>query len=172
MGANRAEVVLPTREEALLVFGQCTNARVDVEAWNAHAVRFFSTRIGLTIEKRYELGIPPPSSDDFEFVVAPEDETSGIRSVFARPCEANDVDLADAADARAGCTGLALVARRCGMVWLVERREPSDRLSFRLAAILASVLLGPILDGRAGELFGVKTARAKLERMSPQTTRS
>ena len=51
-------------------------------------------------------------------------------------------------------------ARPCG--WSSARRDP-DPLALRLAAILASVLLGPILDVRVPELFGVKTARAKLE---------
>lgn len=38
-----------------------------------------------------------------------------------------------------------------------------DTLALTLAAILASILLGPILDPRRSELFGVKTARRKLE---------
>ena len=67
--------------------------------------------------------------------------------------------------ARAGYTGLALLARRCKTIWLVVREGPSDRLALHLAAILASLLLGPILDASAGELFGIKTARAKLEKL-------
>ena len=55
------------------------------------------------------------------------------------------------------------MARRCQTVWLVARTDDADPLALRLAAILASVVLGPILDARGPELFGVKTARAKLE---------
>jgi hypothetical protein len=50
-------------------------------------------------------------------------------------------------------------------VWLVSRKGDRDPLALRLASILASVLLGPILDVQSGELFGVKTARAKLDAM-------
>jgi hypothetical protein len=164
-------VTPPSREDAFVVFAQREDARVDIAGWNAHATRFFVTRIGLTADKDYPAGEPAPRVDEAAFVVAPADEPPGVRSAFARPCDAEDYALADATDARAGYTGLALLARRCGTVWLVAREEPRDLLALRLAAILASVLLGPILDTRAGELFGVKTARAKLEVLS-QTTKS
>lgn len=90
---------------------------------------------------------------------------AGIQSAFARPREADDLTLAEVADERAGPggTGLALVARRCQTVWLVSRAGDVNPLALRLAAILASVFLGPVLDVRVPELFGVKTARAKLE---------
>jgi hypothetical protein len=180
----------PSREAALTVFSQRADARIDVDGWNAHAMRFFATRIGLTADKRYPVREGAPGTDEAVFVVAPNDEPAGLRSTFARPCEPDDYALAEAADA-AG-SGLALLARRCGMVWFVVRehahldvvREHAhldvvrkhahldvprehdaivDRLALRLATILASILLGPILDVAAGELFGVKTARAKLE---------
>jgi hypothetical protein len=155
----------PSLDDALLVFAQCTNARIDIVSWNAHAERFFATKIGLAQEKRYAPDAPAPRVDKAQFVVAPAGEEPGVRSAFARPREARDLALAEAADARAGAAGLALVARRCDTVWLVARDADEDRLALRLAALLASVLLGPILDCKAGELFGVKTARAKIEAM-------
>jgi hypothetical protein len=142
------------------VFAQQNDARVDIDAWNGHAMRFFATRIGLASER-----LSPHdhrTTDSLVFVVAPDGEPSGLRSVHARPCETDDYELASQTDARNGPTGLALLAERCHTVWLVVREAPSDRLALRLAAILASILLGPILDAAAGELFGVKTARAKL----------
>jgi hypothetical protein len=154
------EMPTPRREDAFVVFAQRSDARIDVQVWSAHAERFFATRLGLTADKRY--GGDEPSTDQATFVVAPEGEPPGIRHVFARPGQADDFALAEAADT-AG-TGLALLARRCGMVWLVLREMRRDPLALRLAAILASVLLGPILDYSANELFGVKTARAKLDR--------
>jgi hypothetical protein len=48
----------------------------------------------------------------------------------------------------------------------VTREADDDRVALRLAMILASVHLGPIIDPRGPDLFGVKTARAKLERAS------
>jgi hypothetical protein len=163
--ANAYNVTAPSRENAFIVFAQRSDARVDIDGWNAHAARFFATRIGLTADKRYSAAEPPPRTDEAEFVVAPEGEPPGVRSTLARPSEADDRALAETIDARAGITGLALLARRCGMIWMVAREGERDRLALRLAAILASILLGPVLDAAAGELFGVKTARAKLDAM-------
>lgn len=156
----------PRREDAFVVFAQRANVRVDIDIWNAHAMRFFATRIGLTTDKPYPSGEPLPRIDEASFVVAPDGKLPGIRSTCGRPCEADDWALAQAADARAGNTGLALLARRCETVWLVLREAQPDLLALRLAAIFASVLLGPILDCRADELFGVKTARGKLEALA------
>ncbi len=148
----------PRREDAFVVFAQRSDARIDVKVWSAHAQRFFATRLGLTADKRYDGD--EPRTDKATFVVAPDGEPPGLRHVFARPSQADDYALAEAADI-AG-SGLALLARRCGTVWLVVRETRSDPLALRLAAILASVLLGPILDYSTNELFGVKTARSKL----------
>jgi hypothetical protein len=163
----------PSREGPLLVFGQRVDARVDIDAWNAHAARFFETRIGLATAGApgTVAGVEAPATADTSFVVAPEGEAPGVRSARARPTAPADLALADAAEARAGGGGLALLARRCGIVWLVTREGPRDALALRLAAILASVLLGPILDADAGEIFGVKTARAKLEALDAPAAR-
>jgi hypothetical protein len=93
--------------------------------------------------------------------LVPTREASGVRRVFARPRVQADLTLAEAADP-AG-TGLALLAGRCPAVWLIARESDDDPLALRLAAILASLHLGPLLDARGPELFGVKTAREKLE---------
>jgi hypothetical protein len=144
----------PSPERAYVVFAQ-GEARLDVGAWDAHAERFFRTRIGTTE--------PSPSPNAVCFVVAPQGAAPGTRWAYARPRATGDLALADAAEARAGGGGLALLARRCPTVWLVARETEDDRLALRLAAILAGVLLGPILDVRGPEIFGVKTARGKLD---------
>jgi len=145
-----------SRESAFVVFAQSTGTTVDVDAWNAQAARFFGARIGLA-----ETSTSPPTA----LVVAPDGESPGVRRVYSRPRHADDLALAEAADATQ--TGLALLARRCTSVWLVERVEEPDRLALRLAIVMASVMLGPILDARAPELFGVKTGRAKLDGVRP-----
>jgi hypothetical protein len=157
-------------EASFAVFAQARDASVDIDAWNRHAERFFATRLGLTEERRG----PAANVDVVGFVIAPSSGRPAVRRAFARPAQEDDYARAEAAEAGAAGTGLARLARRCGMLWLVERVDAtesaggeteggSDRTALLLAAILASVLLGPILDGRAPELFGVKTARAKLE---------
>jgi hypothetical protein len=168
--------MLPPTPGVLIVFGQRTDARIDIDAWCAHAERFFGARIGLTEEKRYPPGKGAPPIDHARFVIAPTGGEPGIRAASAGPREDADLALAIQAEASAGGGGLALLARRCPTVWRVVREADDDPLALRLAAIFASVLLGPIVDPRGPEIFGVKTARAKLEispaRRDPQTSRS
>jgi hypothetical protein len=146
-------VEAPNRDASLLVFAQRAQARLEVEAWNQHGERFFGTRIGLA--EALDLG--------GRIVIAPEGCEPGIRAALGRGRTDDDLVRADLAEARAGGGGLALLARRCPAVWLIERQTPTDMLALRLAAVMASVLLGPILDPASGELFGVKTARMKLD---------
>jgi hypothetical protein len=138
------------RDASFVVFSQSESARVDVASWDAHARRFFRTQLSLA------------STDETAIRVTPEGEPEGVRSVHGRAREPEDLAMAEKADA-AG-TGLALLARRCPTVWLVTREIDDDPLALRLAAILASVALGPILDARVPELLGVKSARARFER--------
>jgi hypothetical protein len=168
--------MLPPTPGVLIVFGQRTDARIDIDAWCAHAERFFATRLGLTEEKRYRPGDHAPRAAHARFVIAPRDGEPGIRAASAEPRDDADLALAVEAEARANGAGLALLARRCPTVWRVAREAEDDPLALRLAAILASVLLGPIVDPRVPEIFGVKTARAKLEtgpaRPASQTSKS
>jgi hypothetical protein len=131
-------------DSCFLVFSQSKETIRDVPAWDAHAARFFGTRLTAGEGEAILVGDRP------------------VR-VVARPREPADLALADEAEARAG-GGLGLLAHRCPTVWLVERRADDEGTALRLAAILASVLLGPILDARVPELLGVKTARQRLER--------
>lgn len=144
-----------SRESGFLVFAQSADEAIDVEALNAHAVRFFATRIGVAEDRASAL---------VSLVVTPEAEEPGVRRLSSRPRDAGDLALAEAADA--GVTGLSLLARRCKSVWLVERAAEPDGLALRLAIVLASVMLGPVLDARGPELFGVKTGRAKLAQIT------
>lgn len=152
----------PKRTESFTVFAQRNDAILEANLWERHASQFFSTKVGLTIEKKYG-DIAPPIVDAARVVVAPPEVPPGTRFCYARPREDDDFDAADAADARAGSTGLDLLAKRCGYVWLVAAEGEDDRLAMLLAAIIASVVLGPILSPDQQTLFGVRTARSKLE---------
>ena len=57
---------------------------------------------------------------------------------------------------------MGLLAHRCKTIWTVERRGTKDAPAIALAAVLAGAGLGPVLDPDVPELFGVKTARARL----------
>lgn len=145
------------RDAAYLVFAQRTSAQADVDAWSAHAARFFGTKIGLAETPRIDA-----AGVELRLVVSPDGGAPGVRSAFGRRREAQDLAAAEAAERRAGGGGLALLARRCETVWLVVREGDPDPTALLLAAILAGALLGPILDVRSLDLFGVKTARARL----------
>ena len=147
------------REAGYLVFAQRASADAEVDAWNAHAVRFFGARVGLAEKPRVDAG-----GVELRLVVSPDDGAPGVRTAFGRRRDAQDLAAAEAAEQRAGGGGLALLAHRCETVWLVVRESDPDPLALRLAAILAGAMLGPILDVRSLDLFGVKTARAKLAR--------
>jgi hypothetical protein len=140
----------PERVPAYLVFSQRATTEADVAAWDAQGQRFFDARVEATA------GAPG------EIVLSPRGAAAGAREVRAMARTDEHLALAQEADARAGDTGLARLAGRCPTVWQVARSSADDAVALRLAAVIASVELGPILDPHAGELFGVKTARAKL----------
>ena len=151
----------PARSGAYTVFAQRSDARVESALWERHAAQFFETRLGLTVPKSCVQDAP--KVDAARVVVLPPSGSEGIRLCYGRPRTDDDLRAAEDADTRAGSPGLGLLARRCGTVWLVTTTGDPDRLALLLAAILASVVLGPILSPDARELFGVRTARAKLE---------
>jgi hypothetical protein len=145
-----------SRDGWLIVFAQRAQVLLEIEAWNNQGERFFGTRIGLA----------EPCEGGSRLVVAPTGCEPGVRSAVGRARNAEDLARADRAEGLAGGGGLALLSRRCHTVWLVEREHAEDLLALHLAAVMASVLLGPILDPVALELFGVRTARAKLDAAS------
>jgi hypothetical protein len=143
-------------DACFVVFSQADGARVDIAGWDAHAARFFRTRLSVAVAT---------DAGAVAVQVAPEGRPAGVRRIRARPRDPRDLAAAEAADR--GNTGLALLARRCDTVWLVEREAEDTPLAgspaLRLATIVASVVLGPILDSRVPELLGVKTARGRFE---------
>lgn len=150
----------PAREACFTVFAQQKAARIELGAWENHAARFFQTRLGLTADKRYE-GASGPREDCARVVLFPAGGSPETRFCYGRPRTDQDLAAAERAD-RAG-SGMAPLAARCGYVWLVvgEGQGP-DRAALRLAAIIASVALGPILTPDGSAIFGVKTAKERL----------
>ena len=157
----------PDPSAAYTVFAQRSDAMLDVAALRNHAVRFFEAKLGLTVDKRY--GHDAPQTDAARVVLATNDgSASGTRLCFGRRARGPDHAAAEAAERVQGSNGMALLAQRCGTVWLVVRESDDDRVALTIAAIFASSMLGPILGPEGDELFGVRTARMKLEgRPSP-----
>lgn len=153
----------PERSSSFLVFSQHPDARLDIGQLRQQATRFFATRIGLSVEKRYPDA--PPATDAARVVVARDDGlASGTRLCFGRPVEPGDLAMAEEAERRQNGTGMSLLAGRCPTAWLIETEGgDEDRAALTLAAVFASVMLGPIVPPSGLEVFGVRTARLKLE---------
>jgi hypothetical protein len=141
---------------AFLVFAQQEAPYLDVAALAAQARRFFEATIEVSG------GEPPVRPYAIATRLTVVADPGGTRRCFARPAEPEDWMLAEQAESRHGFTGMSLLARRCASVWIVEAEAHDDPVALRIAAILASLLLGPILVNE--ELFGVRTARARLTR--------
>ena len=145
--------------EVYLVFSQRNDTDPDAATWDAQARRFFGAN--LTVRVGESEGV---SEGGARIAVTPEGAAQGERNVRARRATDADYALASDAEVRMSGGGLGLLARRCPIVWEVEREADVDPDALRVAAVLASVLLGPIVDARGPEIFGVKTARQKLSR--------
>ena len=90
------------------------------------------------------------------------------RAIAVRPATEEVWTAAERAEERTGAaaSGLSRLARRCATVMRVACASEDDRGALLLAAVIASVHLGPILDPARERIFGVRTARATLERSS------
>ncbi len=152
---------LPALEQTYLIYGQRGDGTIPISLWRNQADRFFGAKLGWTVEKRYEATALPERDAASLMVFA--GERRGTRAVITRPSTPDDHALAEALEHQQGTYGLALLARRCPRVWLVESEGPWDPVSLLVAAVIASVELGPIVDPGREALFGVKTARAKLD---------
>jgi hypothetical protein len=151
----------PPRSSAFTVFAQRENARLEAELWRRNASQFFETELRITVPKQYVSD--PPLTDAAEIVILAPNHPEATRLCYARPRTKDDLCAAEEVDARAGHNGLGLLARRCLTVWLVSTEGEPDTAALRISAIIASVVLGPILSPSGAELFGVRTARLKLE---------
>ncbi len=135
--------------ERLRVFSQEAEPHLQAAAWQRAAERFFGVALELV-------------TLDIDKHMANAIIDGATRAVVGRARE--EADLRDALEAenRTGFTGLYdLAERRCLTVWMIDREGPTDRTALLIAAIFASVCLGPILGDDA--LMGVRSAREKLE---------
>lgn len=155
---------LPAPSEAYTVFAQLRDARLDAGALERNAKQFFQTELHLTRPKAY--GVVPPAVDGAHVVLVRGSQPTATRTLFVRARSPEDLASAEAAERAMGGGGLSLLAKRCPTVVLVPLESEGDEAALLLAAILASVLLGPIVAPGRPEIFGVRTARLKLEALA------
>ena len=167
----------PALERSYAVFSQSNDVRLEIGALRGQATRFFQSRIGLTVDKRYEDEGQPRqrrTDPDIARVVFASDDglRSGTRLCYGRTTVADDVARAEDAERLSGAraSGLGLLAKRCATIWLIVPESEDDRTALSIAAVFASSMLGPILTpgstsdaSGSAEIFGVRTARMKLE---------
>jgi hypothetical protein len=125
---------------SLRVFAQHREPTLDAAGWRRAAKQFFGVELVVTGDAVTIAG--------------------GTRKVAARMREERDLRDALRVDGGAGLYDLA--ERRCPTVWIIDCDSPDDSVALEIAAILATVGLGPILSDPPSELFGVRTARLKL----------
>lgn len=145
---------------SFLVFSQKASASFALDEWRTQARSFFSSEIGFSVDKKGGRG---GRAIDAAHVVLSCPSGNGARLVVASPLEQDHITLADAADTGGGLSDLA---RRCKSVLHVEAMGDTDGVALTLAALVASIFLGPILSVDRSELFGVRTARTKLETLA------
>ncbi len=131
------------------VFSQHGQGRVDVPALAQSAARFFGTALEASAPDGVRMALASGA-----FVRC---------SVTARAATEADLDDARAAEQRGRAGGMAALAERCPWVWELDGAGASDDALWTLAAIAASVALGPVLPEDGATLVGVRGARERAE---------
>jgi hypothetical protein len=143
-------------------------ARIDVARWAHQARTFFGARLELVQQKRYPNG-DTPEADAVEVEIGRSGDPATTRvQVLTLPL-ARAPSVRQAADAGVqaiGGAGFDALVARAQRLWQV-RAHPEQgadaRAPLLLAAVIASILLAPIVPPGGGTIFGVKGARLRLE---------
>jgi hypothetical protein len=163
--------VLPANA-AYSLFSAETTARIDI-AQLAHKARtFFATALEIDPAKAYPDG-RTPDSDALYVDIKPLGKTSVAPTrvyvvTFLLEREPAFRKVGDAAAAAIGGAGMDVLVARAKRIWQVaqDRQQGDDiHAPLRVAAILAAVLLAPIVPPAGQTIYGVKGARERLERL-------
>jgi hypothetical protein len=134
-----------------LVFSQ-EHGALPYDKLAAHGGRFFSATLELLEEGDDAIavrlvGTRPPLRGEFR--------------IASRATTKDDLMNARDAEARGRAAGMAALAERCARVWTIDAANsemPSEASYLTLAAVCASVALGPVLPPDGSTLFGVRGA--------------
>lgn len=150
--------------EAYSVLSPEEIARVDAARWAQQARTFLDAVVTV---------VGDPMSDTFELAVgSPASEATcvGLRTLPIGDCP-EIVEAAHRGVAAIGGAGMDVLVARARRVWQVSVAVEGDtRAPLVAAALLASVLLGPIVPPDEVTIYGVRGARMRLEKLGwPQT---
>ncbi len=146
---------------SLRVFAQEPRLTIDTAALARNAQRYFDVSVN-------QRGPARLTGVTLELSSARLDATACF-DVTARAVTADDVADAWAAERASRAGGMASLAERCPTVWEVQAQEPTSALALQqLAAVLASVALGPVLPSDELTLYGVRGALERAEALAPR----
>jgi len=166
--ARGAVTALPPSEVWTLLSPEA-DGRVDGVRLTHQALTFFRARLAVVQTKRYPAGTLP-IADRVEIDLGEKGSTTMTRvMVVTLPIDrAPEALAAGYAGAKAiGGAGFDAILPRTRRVWQVREwlDAPGDaRAPLAVAAVLASLLLAPIVPPEGGAIFGVKGARERLTR--------
>jgi hypothetical protein len=141
-----------------LVFSQEPGECVPFERLLAAAARFFAAKL-----ERRELGEHAIGVD----LSVARPAIAGSFRIALRKTTHEDLMNARDAEARGRAAGMSALAEKCATVWVIDAAgaEPPTSAAFlTLAAICASVALGPVLPPDGATLFGVRGAIERRDR--------
>lgn len=146
---------------AWTLFAREDDSRMVEAQWRQQAKRFFSASVAVSPQKHYPSG-GRPRADRAWVELAVGDETPRRLWVQTMPTDAAERLRHEALTVADG--GMDVLIRRSPRVWQwrADVAEGGERAELLMAALLASVWLGPVW--RAGEksVFGVRGARERL----------
>lgn len=160
--------------EAWTLLSPEPDARVDAARWAHQAATFFRARLAVVQDKRYPAGtLPLADCVEIDVACRAEDASTRVLVITLPIGRAPDAEKAAAAGARAiGGAGFDALLPRTRRVWQVRERidgAGDARAPLLVAAVLASVLLAPVVPPGGGTIFGVKGARSRLEALGWRT---
>jgi hypothetical protein len=142
-------------------------ARIDLARWAHQARTFFGAKLELAQPKRYPEG-QTPSVDAVEVELV-RGATSTVTRVHVVTLPLEDVPdarvVAEEGARAIGGAGFDALVDRARRVWQIADEVPEGgdpNAPLALAAVVASVLLAPIVPPGGGTIFGVKGARTRL----------
>jgi len=134
------------------VFSQEHAAAPPYEKLAANASRFFSATLELLEEGEASISVR---------LVVSRPNLAGDFRIASRVTTDDDRERARTAESRGRAGGMALLAEKCGHLWTLEAAgdaTASEAAHLTLAAICASVALGPVLPPDGSTLYGVRGA--------------
>ncbi len=150
---------MPTR-----VFSQQPDLVAALPQLLAHARRFFAAELDVLASSPPQR--PEPSLAQVTLrVESARYPGSGTFQIQARAATAEDRAAAERAEARGKAGGMAQLAARCPVVWVIAHDgEVTGSAELQLSALLASVALGPVLPADESTLYGVRGAMERAEK--------